>query len=689
MSECDYYSDDKTELTYPTLSFDCHEQTHNCQTLSLGINESIPFIDQFDDNSEDPTDEVDRMDKIDKRQISSDRFPRPEEAEKAIHTLQSSSIKNVPESHCCCHAHTSHCQLQKLSEDNASISRTPPRLIEKESKNHEDGDSDEGEDISILSAGLDKKESHDTENSITPQKIHPIMPELNLDLTGLNSDTSSDDSTVEKCWKSPEDIRLGCGRVAALAKHFSELGDAGLIKFKSVKLGTSRQFVSEPDFASPRYLGGDGRPDLSKSETDLLKADKSVATTPERAWSMILLDIHAKNGIDSEHSDAHIQDSGFSDGKLKKSDSKLSLAEQEEIIKQLQEFSNLDNINAPLYIPNCENARSNACNSSLSSSLTVQGHWTNSHEAIDSSKLSMSLENFTQGAPRIMSTVSISPVSTRKTNKLEKYWSLKDLIPSDEPVNEKSRVTSDPQLFHEDAHYVHIKSVNLNKLEMGNVSIESRISVSEDDKNNKVCITSGTRECGSSPVNFPFAEGEIIPRKTKFPNSFIRTKIKSKSDDKLTNKKLSFATPEQEMPTETSKSCENIELSALPKSQAMLNEEFRKKLSNTRVSVESPSKRCKRISSSDETVIPIRSVRDSKIVKPIKKKSLMILRKKSKSDLDISERKPTPRFERGDWIFRDFSSLEIDNDSRKLDKYRISLFTKLAHAPGSVIYVSS
>jgi len=73
------------------------------------------------------------------------------------------------------------------------------------------------------------------------------MPELHLDLSGLNNDVSSDEPKMEKCWKSPEEVRLGCGRVAALAKHFSKLGDAGLIKFKSTKLNGSRQFVSEPN----------------------------------------------------------------------------------------------------------------------------------------------------------------------------------------------------------------------------------------------------------------------------------------------------------------------------------------------------------------------------------------------------------------------------------------------------------
>lgn len=60
---------------------------------------------------------------------------------------------------------------------------------------------------------------------------HMIMSMLNLDLSCIkDDDNSSDNSKQSKCWKSPEEVRLGYGRVAALAKHFSHLGDGGLIR---------------------------------------------------------------------------------------------------------------------------------------------------------------------------------------------------------------------------------------------------------------------------------------------------------------------------------------------------------------------------------------------------------------------------------------------------------------------------
>ncbi|XP_063972654.1 uncharacterized protein Cno isoform X5 [Diachasmimorpha longicaudata] len=647
MSRGGFYSEDKTDLTFPTLTFECNDEADSCQTF-LGITESIPFIDQFDDTCDGANDENKLEDDI-----------KGNETNCPIHK----GIHSLPSPHCCCHAHIAHCQMHKLCDEKSQKSGLNP----EELKNQE-------VEISVVEEMPSKKDVEHSDRNISPPKMHTIMPELNLDLTGLNSDVSSDESATEKCWKSPEEIRLGCGRVAALAKHFSQLGEAGLIKFKSVKLGSSRQFVSEPDMASPRGFSCARRPrDMSKSETDLLKADKSVATTPEREWSMILLDIQTKNEIDEGQS-RNTQKRMSMSQELRKSESKLSIAEQEEIIKQLQEFCNLDNVDAPLYIPNCDNERVN----SMSSSLKVKGHWSTSNEGIDRSKLSfmdlsegqntvirgsMSLDNLKQGnSPTVMSTISIHP--DKKINKLEKYWSLKDLMPIEE--RKISKVTSEPGIFHEDRNFLWVKSMNANKLGRENVTIESRISISEDDRDNIVNIP-GTRECASSPVNFS-SIGEGLPRKTKFPNSFIKTKIKSKSEDKLAGEKISDK-------IEASQSLENLEKSSEIKSQSVLNDEFRRKLS--KISMET-AQRSKRLSFSSETVIPIRN-RDSKIAKPIKKKSLMVLRKKCKSDLDVSERKPTPRFERGDWIFREFPSLEIDNDLRPRRMSERDLPSRIGH----------
>ncbi|XP_011311606.1 afadin isoform X2 [Fopius arisanus] len=588
-ARCNFYSEDKTDLTFPTMTFTC-DKSHDSEAF-LGIAESIPFIDQFDETSDDPQ-------------------SSPEDESKAHHSIHKPNASN-----CCCQKHKCDEKLKKLK-------------ALQDADNLEIPNDKNGEFLS--------KTGGNPQSNSSQLRMHPIMPELNLDLTGLNSDPSSADSSPEKCWKSPEEIRLGCGRVAALAKHFSGLGDAGLIKFKSIKLGSSRQFVSEPDMASPRGFGCVRTTgDLSKSETDLSRVDKNVATTPEREWSMILLDIQTKSEEREEFIKREIQE-------LKKSDEKLSVAEQQEIIKQLQEFSNLDNIHAPLYIPNCQGFKSSGISSkgihatgisskginisgiNSSTSLTVM----DSQGQNTSIKGSMSLDNLERTSPSISSTIKINS-DIDKVNKLEKYWSLKDLISTNVKT---SRVTSDPVIFHEENFRV--ESINTD-----NVTIESKIFINDDERGSE---NVGTRECGSSPVNF-LSEG---PRKTKFPESFLRTRVKSRSEDRL------LTTEEKEMRMEGSKSLENLgESLKMGENQWKLNEEFRRKLA--------------RVSLGQRKILDKGNVechtrlRESK---PIRKKSLMIMRKKSKSDLDISERKPTPRFERGDWVFRDFPSLEIDGN---------------------------
>lgn len=138
------------------------------------------------------------------------------------------------------------------------------------------------------------------EGGISTPKMYTIMPELHLDLSGLNSDVSSDESKTEKCWKSPEEVRLGCGRVAALAKHFSKLGDAGLIKFKSTKLNGSRQFVSEPNIITPdksdEHLHRPCHAQKEyKSDSDLVREgeENSRICSAGRRNNIILVDVEA------------------------------------------------------------------------------------------------------------------------------------------------------------------------------------------------------------------------------------------------------------------------------------------------------------------------------------------------------------------------------------------------------------
>lgn len=778
-----YYSKDKTELTFPALnrscgslnSNDCAETTRD--TFSFESEPSIPYIDQLDENyqvSSRSEENILSSGLLDNDQHFASQFmyksrdsnnlhinlmkchhtsrtcpqlmnPRPSNAllqrskeidDRTIRTNSldrnigeirlttarsslgdidvSATTGNVIVTHCCCHGHLTHCQAHENDDFEALGKNSSP-----EATNVIETQDDSNESSESVDSRLDPIDHHQQDQS-SPKKVRNIMPELNLDLSGLNSDVSSDDSNNrEKCWRSPDEVRLGCGRVAALAKHFSKLGEAGLIKFKSIKLSASRQFVSEPEIASPRSpeISGHKRSTRKeyKSESDLSKTDKSLVTTPEKEWSLILLDIQTKNEIDMrslyEKSDRNDESPDDEPGELKKSSSKLSLAEQQEIIQQLEEFANLDNADAPLFIPEHEEPISDyskASGSSVKHTMTesmesLNNRQANAQQTARCSKIvgRMSFEHFRKHSlPTILSTFNVTPslddCCVKKVNKLEKYWSLKDLMSNDEDAASTdtpndpetspkyfifptcSRVVSAPEITNESINIFHTQSLNSS----GNLTIRSTISISDEQLKEKVSDTSLAEnsnsleksERASSPIFFRDSVKENLtkePPKTKFPGSFIRTRKLSKSQDDLGEKKNSAILREfkgkpvarslQKIPI--LKSDEIIcSMSNIHESKNSTNREHCSGTANT-------SGTCRRrepaskLNSNYYNTIPIKS--SAKLGKPVRKKSL-IVRKKSKSDMDVSERKPTPRFERGDWIFRDFPPLEIDSESRKL-----------------------
>lgn len=362
----------------------------------------------------------------------------------------------------------------------------------------------------------------DGTNETVAQVHHETeVPELSLD---LDSETTSSDESTEKCWKSPEEVRLGCGRVAALAKHFAQLGDAGLIKFKS-----SRQFASEPDMTSPPRSAEARKTRDAKSEADLAKADR---TGPGAEWGAILLDIQARS----------------------EDKSKLTEAEQRQIIEQLEEFANLDNASAPLFIPGKEARLEHARKHSL---------------------------------PAILGSLRITPTFMK-----DKCWSLKDLASSTEDVksdNESpkyyifptcSRVVSAPEISHEDLNLV----------------VTSTISLGDESDTLHSSTSSGMN-------SVRFVQAKV--------SSVLDLKAKSRSQDDLCREKA------------------EVRGDKLSKSLDRLNGTKRE---------------------------------------PAIEKKPLILRKKAKSDLDVSQRKATPRFERANWIFRQFPPLDdyCAFDSRKL-----------------------
>ncbi|XP_029161608.1 uncharacterized protein LOC114933276 isoform X3 [Nylanderia fulva] len=301
-----------------------------------------------------------------------------------------------------------------LSNFGAAACRNPnflsvdnPRRVLKEDRMLDDAFNSEESSSTIND---DCASSRVEKEGISTPKMYTIMPELHLDLSGLNSDVSSDESKPEKCWKSPEEVRLGCGRVAALAKHFSKLGDAGLIKFKSTKLTDSRQFVSEPNIAlserdderhlhqsscyaqkeckSDSNLTGnwtsknsrvcpagrhvifidvdDDRNDFAMGESHhrgakrvtiaripyLMDSNKDpTAISTEERSSALMEDMSNKEFAERDPTLAGNEDNDKAQISTDAESSKLSLEQQRAIAEQLEQFSNLNNTDAPLFIP--------------------------------------------------------------------------------------------------------------------------------------------------------------------------------------------------------------------------------------------------------------------------------------------------------------------------------------------------
>lgn len=306
------------------------------------------------------------------------------------------------------------------------------------------------------------------EEGISTPKMYTIMPELHLDLSGLNSDVSSDEPKTEKCWKSPEEVRLGCGRVAALAKHFSKLGDAGLIKFKSTKLTDSRQFVSEPNitlsekdierlsqscYAQKEYKSDSNLANknsricpagkhviLSDVDTDrndfaieeshrhhgarrvtiaripLMDDNKDrIAIAKGRSASMENTSSNDSQGqvfsmctkrdatLAKIKDDNKPTDNDKSQVYIDAESSKLSLEQQRVIAEQLEQFSNLNNTDAPLFIP--ERSAKQILPTSLKNENNVKSALSDSDSSSSSSPPSpsssivLSLSNVAESSP--------------------------------------------------------------------------------------------------------------------------------------------------------------------------------------------------------------------------------------------------------------------------------------------------
>ena len=128
-------------------------------------------------------------------------------------------------------------------------------------------------DVSKVQGKLENFENTENDGNVEER----ITSLLNLDLSSIKDDEPlsecrNDRIKESKCWKSPEEVRLGYGRVAALAEHFSRLGDGGLIRLCGRegyrgRLGPGayrRVFKSVPDM-SRMCLNKDGKQECSVS----------------------------------------------------------------------------------------------------------------------------------------------------------------------------------------------------------------------------------------------------------------------------------------------------------------------------------------------------------------------------------------------------------------------------------------
>lgn len=180
------------------------------------------------------------------------------------------------------------------------------------------------------------------------------IPVLNLDLSGLDNNTTYDVSSFNKCWKSPEEVRLSCSGRVILAKYFSKLSDIELIdhRLNSMRLDNLKKFSSEPNFASIKkyqtqsnYFSVFDDNSKFRSELDLRnnKINQQYGLRDESDKIFENLTVNLLNKNDSNN----YYDNSYMYKKISINDKwKLSLSEQKHMINQLKKIYNLDYLKA-------------------------------------------------------------------------------------------------------------------------------------------------------------------------------------------------------------------------------------------------------------------------------------------------------------------------------------------------------
>ncbi|KAK2577436.1 hypothetical protein KPH14_003543 [Odynerus spinipes] len=663
--------------------------------------DSIPYIDQTDDNYLDAYKEsrenAECKNRDEERKVSSDTQQDDLSNQKSHNSPFSFSTgcsKNA-------HAHelgarveitgviskqctVCSCSLnsRKSTESRTSNIDDSPKLSASSSKKlssndvESNSDNDEENYSNVFTDTTDQNDEQDLSTSELITKDDEILtPELILDLSGVNDDAvSSDTSSTGKFWKSPDEVRLGCGRVATLAKHFSALGDGGLIKMKSMKLTRSRQFASEPDIASPRSSTTEVRKSVNtkmfKSESDLCYEDKSTQVSPERQSS---IDIHDTTSILEENRKDSDKDNAV-DTMIRNRQTKLSLAEQRHIIEQIKEFSNLDNTDAPLCLPQesriTEDSTENSEKSSKSLNKSQSGSSASLAVEETLKKCRTSSSSNTESSNNYSSSQYEVKRKKRGACKLARCCSLKELSSSDnlkqEGINfapalrkyfvfpaRSNRVISAPDISKKATAMLYLRLIKHHHDNDGNFTVHGTLSIGKKEEKRKESLpntlfdsNSNSSLSRSSKLSFSWenlqSEKSGIRHRARRQTPLLHGRRLSKSHQEIPKKSGSC----QDDSFFTKLACRSCSMSASSQQR-----ESKDDLNNARINIEGNFY----VGSTCRT--------KSRSAFSIGQDSLSIVRK-SKSDPNISRSKPSSKTRKEKQDTRVFPSLEIDSVSR-------------------------
>lgn len=310
---------------------------------------------------------------------------------------------------------------------------------------------------------IDKEEKH-----LQRDMSNFLSSMLKIDLSGLKEESSDDSDKAKDKSSSSEDeiLQFGCGRVAALAKHFSRMGEAGIIRGRGRGCrgrGLNRTFYkSEPDVShikedwviSPR-AGDIILPSHSNFYNDKNNGNfhmifTTVGLQPLGFSMDRLLDLGKKVAIKEMRNDdietdfsnqkPFINNNDNLESDMQKEESSITFIDSNESdetsFKPISDYSEIENISfKPFDEPVVENIETRDIN------LTdqVKPHFGEKHNVVrklkDLKKISVSLDSYNNEIKKQQpidlkkKSISVDEIELRKLKKhpLQKHQSLFDL----------------------------------------------------------------------------------------------------------------------------------------------------------------------------------------------------------------------------------------------------------------------